>query len=253
MTVRLAQDVGMGTVAHYAERFGVYDDMDELLANALGSQETTLYDMVAAYAMFANGGERVEPTLVDRIQDRDGRDVYSHDKRVCTDCETFAPLPEGQAPRIVSNRDRVMDAITAYQLTSMLPRRGRAGHGVQDRQPARAHRRQDRHDERRKGRLVHRFLLDHCGGLLHRLRPAALAGLWRVGRWHVRPGLRRLHGGGSRQVRRRRFRGPAGRPLREHRPIHRCAPARRRARRRTSWPSISATARTRSPASAAAW
>ena len=59
MTVRLAQEVGMDTVADYAERFGVYDEMGPFLANALGSEETTLYRMVAAYAMFANGGERV--------------------------------------------------------------------------------------------------------------------------------------------------------------------------------------------------
>ncbi|NHX27292.1 penicillin-binding protein, partial [Escherichia coli] len=64
MTVRLAQEIGMETVAGYAERFGVYDRLDPFLANALGSQETTLYKMVSAYAMFANGGERVEPTLV---------------------------------------------------------------------------------------------------------------------------------------------------------------------------------------------
>ncbi|WP_298435088.1 penicillin-binding protein 1A [uncultured Jannaschia sp.] len=120
MTVRLAQDVGMGTVASYAERFGVYDRMDELLANSLGSQETTLYKMVSAYAMFANGGERVEPTLVDRIQDRYGRTVYKHDQRRCVDCEEFAALSEGYGPRIVSNRERVMDPITAYQLTSMM-------------------------------------------------------------------------------------------------------------------------------------
>ena len=120
MTVRLAQDVGMSVVGDYAERFGVYDSMAPLLANSLGSQETTLHAMVAAYAMFANGGERVEPTLVDRVQDRDGRTVYRHDKRVCTDCERFAPLPDGRAPGIVSNRERVMDAITAYQLTSMM-------------------------------------------------------------------------------------------------------------------------------------
>ncbi len=120
MTVRLAQDVGMATVGGYAERFGVYDRMDRLLANSLGSQETTLYKMVAAYAMFANGGERVEPTLVDRIQDRYGRTVYRHDQRRCTDCEQFASLSEGYGPRITSNRERVMDAITAYQLTSMM-------------------------------------------------------------------------------------------------------------------------------------
>ena len=120
MTVRLAQDVGMGTVAGYAERFGVYDRMDTLLANSLGSQETTLYKMVSAYAMFANGGERVEPTLVDRIQDRYGRTVFKHDQRSCNDCEQFASLSEGFGPRIVSNRERVMNAITAYQLTSMM-------------------------------------------------------------------------------------------------------------------------------------
>src|SRR5690606_4494081 len=68
MAVRVAQEIGMETVAGYAERFGVYDHLDPFLANALGAQETTLFKMVAAYAMFANGGERVEPTLVDRVQ-----------------------------------------------------------------------------------------------------------------------------------------------------------------------------------------
>nr|WP_255598760.1 penicillin-binding protein 1A [Hasllibacter sp. MH4015] len=119
MTVRLAQDVGMETIARYAERFGVYDDMQPFLANSLGSQETTLFRMVAAYAMFANGGERVEPTLVDRIQNRYGETVYRHDQRLCPDCE-LASLEEGLAPRIVSTRERVIDPITAYQLTSMM-------------------------------------------------------------------------------------------------------------------------------------
>jgi penicillin-binding protein 1A len=119
MTVRLAQEVGMDVVARYAERFGVYDHLDPFLANALGSSETTLFRMVAAYAMFANGGERVEPTLVDRVQDRWGRTIYRHDNRICDDCETES-LPEGESPRITANRERVMDAITAYQLTSMM-------------------------------------------------------------------------------------------------------------------------------------
>ncbi len=119
MTIRLAEEIGMETVAGYAERFGVYDKMQPFLSNALGSQETTLYKMVAAYAMFANGGERVEPTLVDRVQDRWGRTIYRHDQRVCEDCQ-LASLDPNFAPAIVSNRSRVMDAITAYQLTSMM-------------------------------------------------------------------------------------------------------------------------------------
>ena len=119
MTIRLAKEVGMDTVANYAERFGVYNNMGRFLANSLGSEETTLYQMVAAYAMFANGGERVQPTLVDRVQDRYGKTIYRHDKRACDECQV-ASLEPGFSPRIISNRERVMDPITAYQLTSMM-------------------------------------------------------------------------------------------------------------------------------------
>ena len=119
MTIRLAQEVGMDVVADYAERFGVYDNMGQFLANALGSEETTLYQMVAAYAMFANGGERVQPTLVDRVQDRYGKTIYRHDERLCYDCQ-LASLDPGLPPKVISNRERVMDPVTAYQLTSML-------------------------------------------------------------------------------------------------------------------------------------
>ncbi|SMX22352.1 penicillin-binding protein 1A [Boseongicola aestuarii] len=119
MTVRLAEEVGMRTVAAYAERFGVYDAMDPFLANALGSQETTLFKMVSAYAMFANGGERVEPTLVDRVQDRWGTTIYRHDDRVCEECSVY-DLPTGELPRIKTDRWQVIDPVTAYQLTSMM-------------------------------------------------------------------------------------------------------------------------------------
>ena len=119
MTVRLAEEVGIDTVASYAERFGVYDRMGRYLANSLGSEETTLYRMVAAYAMFANGGERVAPTLVDRVQDRWGNTIYRHDQRTCVDCQD-KDLRAGAAPSIRSDRRRVMDPVTAYQLTSMM-------------------------------------------------------------------------------------------------------------------------------------
>ncbi len=133
MTIRLAQEVGMDVVAAYAERFGVYNNMGRFLANALGSEETTLFKMVAAYAMFANGGERVEPTLVDRVQDRWGKTIFRHDQRMCENCALTA-LPTGQMPLISSNRERVMNAVTAYQLTSMLQgvvQRGTAAGRVQ--------------------------------------------------------------------------------------------------------------------------
>ncbi|MFN3259407.1 MAG: penicillin-binding protein 1A [Pikeienuella sp.] len=128
MTVRLAQDVGMETVADYAERFGVYDDMPAHLSFALGAGETTLWRMVAAYGMFANGGRRVEPTLVDRVQDRYGSTVYRHDQRECDACAAAAPTAEEPWPEPVARR--IMDRITAYQLVSMMEgvaSRGTAG------------------------------------------------------------------------------------------------------------------------------
>ncbi|KEP69332.1 penicillin-binding protein [Thioclava dalianensis] len=119
MTVRIAQEVGMDTIAGYAEKFGVYDHMRKFLANALGAQETTMFRLISAYAMFANGGERVEPTLVDRVQDRYGRTIYRHDQRQCDSC-TDPNLPAGEAPKITSHREQMIDPITAYQMISLM-------------------------------------------------------------------------------------------------------------------------------------
>ncbi len=119
MTIRLAQDVGMDVVGGYAERFGVYDRMQRVLSASLGAQETTLFKMVSSYAMFANGGERVAPTMVDRVQDRFGRTIFKHDQRDCIDCNA-AQITEGRSPRVENNRERVMDPVTAYRLTSMM-------------------------------------------------------------------------------------------------------------------------------------
>jgi penicillin-binding protein 1A len=119
MTVRLAQDVGMPLIAEYAKRFGVYDELPAYLSFALGAGETTLLRMVTAYAMFDNGGRRVKPTLIDRIQDRYGHTVYRHDERECIGCDAkkWANQPE---PSLIDRREQVLDPMTAYQITSMM-------------------------------------------------------------------------------------------------------------------------------------
>ncbi len=119
MTIRLAREVGLDKIAEYAQRIGVYDDMPPLLANSLGAKETTLLKLAVAYAMFANGGQRVTPTLVDRVQDREGRTIYLHSQQRCTNC-TQKNLPPGQIPEILTDRPQIIDPITAYQITSML-------------------------------------------------------------------------------------------------------------------------------------
>jgi penicillin-binding protein 1A len=119
MTVRLAKDVGMPLVSEYSRRFGVYDDMLPVLSMSLGAGETTVMRMTTAYAMLANGGRRIKPTLIDRIQDRWGATIYRHDERICEGCvaETWNNQRE---PRLVDNREQVLDPLTAYQMTSML-------------------------------------------------------------------------------------------------------------------------------------
>ena len=119
MTVRLAQFIGMEEVARYAKRFDVVDDMAMLLANALGASETTLLRLTTAYAMFVNGGKRINPTLIDRIQDRRGRTVFRHDATPCPGCA--ATVWHGQAePQIVDIRKQVIESATAYQIVSLL-------------------------------------------------------------------------------------------------------------------------------------
>jgi penicillin-binding protein 1A len=122
MTIRLAQEIGMDKVADYAERFGVYEDMPLHLSYALGAGETTLYQMVSAYAVFANGGLSVTPTLVDRVQNRRGETIWRHEARVCDGCA--GPIVGDPAvarePWAKPNARRVMDGVTAYQLTSMM-------------------------------------------------------------------------------------------------------------------------------------
>ncbi len=119
MSVRLGRDVGLPLVAEYAKRFGVYDNMLPVPSMSLGAGETTVLRMVGAYSMLANGGRRIRPTLVDRIQDRFGKTIYRHDERVCQGCEA-GPWANQNEPRLIDSREQVIDPLTAYQITSMM-------------------------------------------------------------------------------------------------------------------------------------
>src|SRR3979409_1916581 len=120
VTVRLAQDVGMPLIGEYAKRFGVYDELPNYLSYALGAGETTVMRMVTAYSMFANGGRRVRSTLIDRIQDRYGHTIFKHDARECRGCDAAGGWKNQAEPQLVDRREQVLDAMTAYQITSMM-------------------------------------------------------------------------------------------------------------------------------------
>ncbi len=99
--------------------FGLYDNLMPVLSMALGAGETTDMKMTAAYATIANGGKKIVPTLIDRIQDRYGKTIFKHDERICDGCEAkeWDNQPE---PTIIDNREQILDPMTAYQITSMM-------------------------------------------------------------------------------------------------------------------------------------
>jgi penicillin-binding protein 1A len=119
MTVRLAQTIGMEKVVETARRFAIVDDMPPVLSMALGAGETTLLRLTTAYAMLVNGGRRIDPTLIDRIQDRHGLTIFRHDPRGCEACQGQA-WADQEPPELPDARDRVADPASAYQVVSML-------------------------------------------------------------------------------------------------------------------------------------
>ena len=119
MTVRLAQAVGMDNVADISQRFGIYDNLPKVLSMALGAGETTVLRLTAAYAMLVNGGKKVTPTLVDRIQDRQGRTIFVHDKRFCDGCWPVQ-FADQDMPRLPDIREQLVNPVSAYQMVSIL-------------------------------------------------------------------------------------------------------------------------------------
>jgi penicillin-binding protein 1A len=128
MTVRLAQTIGMDKVTEYARRFGIVDTMPPQLSMALGAGETTLMRLVTGYAMLVNGGKRVTPSLIDRIQDRNGMTVFRHDQRPCEGCGVKA-WSNTPVPKIPDQREQVADPTSAYQMVRMLEGVVRRGTG----------------------------------------------------------------------------------------------------------------------------
>ena len=119
MTVRVAQKVGFDKISKITKDFGIYDDVPELLSVSLGAAETTLVKLTNAYCTFVNGGKKVKPIFIDRIQDRRGKTIFNADKRKCLGCQEISYL-KNEIPKIEDNKDQVISPETAYQITSML-------------------------------------------------------------------------------------------------------------------------------------
>lgn len=121
-TVRLASDVGLDKVAEVIKRFGINKNPRRIYSIVLGSIESNLIKVVRAYSMIVNGGKEIQPTFIEKIQDREGKTIFATDKRECRNCtvDKNIDINELIIPTIVDNRKEIIDSATAYQITSML-------------------------------------------------------------------------------------------------------------------------------------
>ena len=118
MTVRAASQTGMDKVTALAKRLGV-GSYPNVLAIALGAGDTTVQRMVSAYSTIENNGRRIDPTLIDFVQDRRGKVIWRADERPCEGCN--APDWNGRPmPRPPVRGRQVMDAMTAYQMLHIM-------------------------------------------------------------------------------------------------------------------------------------
>jgi len=119
MTVRIAQNLGLKKIIKFSKQLGIYENPNELLSISLGSAETTLLKLTSAYSAFINGGKLVNPIIIDRIQDSEGKTIFNNEKRKCKNCDQISFLSKDY-PKIQSNYKQVFSSQTAYQMTSIL-------------------------------------------------------------------------------------------------------------------------------------
>ncbi len=126
-TVRMADQIGLDKVVDVVKRFGVNDNPQKIYSLVLGSTETTLTRLVTAYSMMANGGKKITPSMIEKIQDRNGVTIYRRDKRKCGNCfisdvngSVEKDINSISIPLLDDTKEEVTDSATAYQITSML-------------------------------------------------------------------------------------------------------------------------------------
>ena len=119
MTVRIAKILGLEEILNLSKKLNIYDEIPELLSVSLGAAETTLMNLTSAYAPFVNGGKKIDPKLISRIQDRRGKTIFKEKSIQCVGCDKFINN-KTELPKIENNTERVISEETAYQMTSIL-------------------------------------------------------------------------------------------------------------------------------------
>ena len=111
--------LGLNKILKLSDRLEIYSDIPELLSVSLGAAETSLLNLTSAYASFANGGKKISPNLISRIQDRRGKTIFKLENKRCVGCDKFSN-ESNVYPNIEYQNERIFSEETAYQMTSIL-------------------------------------------------------------------------------------------------------------------------------------
>nr|WP_237758249.1 penicillin-binding protein 1A [Legionella londiniensis] len=103
VSIRILDDIGIDYAVDFITHFGFHKEaLPKALSLALGSLSVSPMELTAAYAVFANGGYKVEPYLIERITDHDGNILLqSKPTLVCHDCAKENTDPDLIAPRVI--------------------------------------------------------------------------------------------------------------------------------------------------------
>ena len=120
MTVRLADKIGMEKIIRLVNNFGINDGINNNLSMSLGSGLVTLIDITNAYAIIANGGIEIKPSLIKSIYNKHGKKIYISENKYCTNCALKDLTNINTIPTIVKNSKSIIDPKLTYQITSMM-------------------------------------------------------------------------------------------------------------------------------------
>ena len=122
VSIRLLQDLGINKTLSYIERFGFRrEDLPGNLSLALGTANLTPMEIATGWAAFANGGYKIEPYLIERIDSRDGQQLFVANPRSVPGLTPLLPssgVPSSES--VPPSAEQIIDPRTSYILTSML-------------------------------------------------------------------------------------------------------------------------------------
>ena len=120
MTIRLSDKIGMKKILNTAEDFKISKYMNKNLSTSLGAGSVTLMNLTNAYAMIANGGKEIKPTLIVSVHDKTGKQIINNENKKCINCIQDTAQINYNLPEIINNQKKILDSRIAYQITSML-------------------------------------------------------------------------------------------------------------------------------------